>query len=186
MAEERGSDRTSETGTRGSGRSRKAAKVADRDLDTSLDLSSSADTATAEGFVNHPHADTTELNASSDTETPRSISSAISSAQDAISGLSREDIINNFKSYASKASDTLREQASGLRERYKDIPANGRDMSRQIFERVDTSARANPWLSIGLAGVGALALGFIVGRAFTGPRESEITTGYDFDQTTDE
>lgn len=183
MAEER----TSETGTRGTGRSRKASKAADRELDTSMDLAASEDSASAEGFVNHPHADTTELNAVSDeTAAPRTISSAISSAQEAISGLSREDIINNFKSYASKASDSLREQASGLRERYKDLPETSREMGRQVIDRVDTSARANPWLSIGLAGVGALALGFLVGRTFAGSNRSESAAGYDFDQATDE
>lgn len=45
-------------------------------------------------------------------------------------------------------------------------------MSRDMINRVDRSARANPWMHIGLVGAGFFALGFVLGRgAFSGSED---------------
>ena len=42
------------------------------------------------------------------------------------------------------------------------------DYGREFYGAVDKSAHANPWLHIGVASVGALAIGYLIGRTFSG------------------
>ena len=60
--------------------------------------------------------------------------------------------------------------------------------SRELAGKIDTHARANPWLHIGIASAGGLLIGLAAGRFFaSGQRApSESSKGYDFDQAMDE
>lgn len=56
----------------------------------------------------------------------------------------------------------------------------------KVLGGFESSVRANPWLSVGIAGAGALAVGYLVGRGFLKdqsvqpPTEVEdVPSGYD-------
>lgn len=163
-----------------------------------LDLASAESQASGEGF-NHPHA-ASELNTTADVEklavSANSKVDTLQSAASRIAGiagsLSKEDLMNNFndikgyaKEYSGKAreaAETVRRQAGEFAKRFEDVPAKG----REVFERVDSTTRANPWLSIAVTGAGALALGFLAGKLFARASEAVGEAGYDFDQAMDE
>lgn len=208
MADDKNFETNSKSAT-SSSRKRASGSASGRTSGSSndLDLAGAESRAEADGF-NHPHLATTELNAESDVDTDSktagsldvtsNLSSMASNAASKVSGVagsfSREDLMNNFntikdsaKDYAGKAGEKLsaaRKQAGEFAKKFEDVPAAG----REVFNRVDTSTRANPWLSIAVTGVGALALGFLAGRLFAGASVAvgEAAGGYDFDQATDE
>jgi ElaB/YqjD/DUF883 family membrane-anchored ribosome-binding protein len=143
-----------------------------------LDLVAAETRASAEGF-NHPHAVASDLNL------PDAPVEAANEAVDAVKGFSKDDLINNFKNYSGKARETaqnVRRQAGEFAKRFEDVPAKG----REAIGRVDSTARANPWLSIAVTGAGALALGFLAGKLFSRAADAVGEAGYDFDQATDE
>ena len=62
------------------------------------------------------------------------------------------------------------------------------DRSKQALSAIEQKASANPWLTLAVVGGGALAAGFLLGRAFFGaakpvvvptPTDDEVMAGYD-------
>ncbi len=136
-----------------------------------------------EGFNNHPHLSADSLDANINTSTTESADLSGAAASSGATGTSmndfRQEAVNKFRDFASRFTDST----SDLRTRLRDVPAN----SREVFNRVDTHARSNPWLHIGLAGAGALLLGYVVGRSLSKASYSTpVAGGYDFDQAMDE
>ena len=70
-----------------------------------------------------------------------------------------------------EATEAFKSFGNQIKDRLVDLPDYGRD----FYTAVDKSARANPWLHIGMAGVGALAIGYLIGRGMsTGTGETRM------------
>ncbi|HVK60098.1 MAG TPA: DUF883 C-terminal domain-containing protein [Bdellovibrionales bacterium] len=65
---------------------------------------------------------------------------------------------------------------------------NARTYGKTAFDRVDRSARENPWYVIAGAGLGAALIGYLLGRSSSSSRDEIITYTYDeeFDGAFDE
>jgi ElaB/YqjD/DUF883 family membrane-anchored ribosome-binding protein len=104
--------------------------------------------------------------------TAKSANKIASKAQDTVESSASDlsSVASSATSAASAAAQTVGDVASTVSKRVgqwakdmnvEDWPEAGRDLAT----RVDKHARSNPWLHIGLVGVGALALGYLFGRS---------------------
>lgn len=66
--------------------------------------------------------------------------------------------------------EEFKEYGEQVRGRVNELPRYGRD----VFNWIDRSARSNPWMHVGIAGVGGLLIGLALGRAMSSDRGSEI------------
>lgn len=94
------------------------------------------------------------------TQSRSNMGSSASSSMGSRAGMSAQDFAQNMADTAERAFGDV---AGRLRERFSDLP----DYSRDFIGRVDRSARSNPWIGIGLAGVGAFALGYVLAKSFS-------------------
>jgi ElaB/YqjD/DUF883 family membrane-anchored ribosome-binding protein len=172
-------DKNLEKSTEANSKSRSKRSASGRGVGSAneIDLAAAESRAEGEGF-NHPHA-STELNMTTDAKAEPS----------RLAGLSRDEILSNVKDYAKEyggkareTAESVRKQATEFAKKFEDVPAR----SREVFGKVDSSTRANPWLSIAVTGAGALALGFLAGKLFARASKTVGEAGYDFDQATDE
>ncbi len=115
-----------------------------------------------EGFANHPHI-TVDNRIGEGSDVNQSRGMGMSSGTQASGGARNFD----FKDFASRAMSSGSQFGSKLYENARQVPG----LSRDLASRVDTHARSNPWMHIGLVSVGFLALGYLFGRRFSSGNE---------------
>jgi ElaB/YqjD/DUF883 family membrane-anchored ribosome-binding protein len=100
-----------------------------------------------------------------------SVSNGISSSMSSTADTAKSSAQDFAANAVSKAKDIGGRIGGQVMDRLGTIP----DVSRQYAGRIDASARANPWLHIGLIGVGSLALGYFLGRRLSAaPTDSDV------------
>ena len=129
------------------------------DQTESFDLELAQAMAESEGFSNLPHPDS-NLN------------------------FKKRSPGNQFQSRLMTARNLALRFSESTQERWRELPAD----SRELASKINTHARANPWLHIGIASAGGLLLGLAAGRIFSSGKSAQPTPvkGYDFDQAMDE
>jgi ElaB/YqjD/DUF883 family membrane-anchored ribosome-binding protein len=120
-----------------------------------------------EGFANHPHITVdNRIGEGADMSMGQSRGMDMNSGAQASGGARSFD----FKDFASRAMSSGSQFGSKLYENARQVPG----LSRDLASRVDTHARSNPWMHIGLVSVGFLALGYLFGRRFSSRDEVVI------------
>lgn len=89
-----------------------------------------------EGFANHPHFEV------------RTDTAAIGDLPSTPQGATRNDQVGRFD----RARHSINRNLNRMR-------------NSDVINRVNTSARTNPWVHVGLVGVGGLILGYVLGKS---------------------
>lgn len=143
------------------------------------------DTKASDSSFGEAGASQGSLNAS-----PAASTEGIPSDLERASGSSPSEFNSRLSESGNKVKSTGKEIYGRMRER---VPV----ASREIFSRYDQSARSSPWVHIGFVGLGAMFIGYALGRSSSPRRVSvirsrpsystEMGRGYeDFDDALDE